>query len=741
MKSVMLACRVHAYKLLGFLLAELALVASSAYAQRQYIGYVYPAGGQQGTTFPIRLGGQGLSYPKGLVVTGEGVTVRLVDYLRVMSNQELDLLRQQLKELENPEVAMDEGLISRMAFWEFPAPIGPPELVKPFEALGNGDAELPLKERARRNLIRRIQMIFAEDERFPAVRAHCELVFAEVTIAPDAPPGRREIRVVTTHGISNPLPFYVGQVPEVCRKPMKTAQLPVLGREYLAQRKRPPEEEEVRITIPCTMNGQIAPGELNRYRFFARKGQQLVISVLARELIPYVPDAVPGWLQAVIRLHNAAGREVAYADDYRSNPDPVLFFQVPEDGEYVLTIHDALFRGRESFVYRITIGELPFLASVFPLGGQAGQPLSLETRGWNLDGAELVTPPADAPPGLHWVWVRKGAYVSNPLPVAIDTLPEIRDQEPNNDRTQAQKVTLPVIVNGRIDQPGDWDVYEIEGQSGQTVVVEVLARRLASPMDSLVKIVNESGEILALSDDYHDAASGWNTDHADSYLMFKLPADGRYFVYIGDTRRQGGPECAYRLRISPPRPDFALRVIPSRVVIPSKGSVSLTVFAIRRDGLDQPITLRCVDLPPGVESPGATLAPNQTSVNVAVRTTLGELSPPVNIRIVGTAKVGTEEITRPAVPAEDRMQAFLWRHLLPAEVMPLVVFNPNYRPPETRVRPPIRDEDRPKDVPRTTTRASVDWYVRQIEALYQEYLLTDDFTNRQIANIEARIIQ
>ena len=27
---------------------------------RPYIGYVYPAGGQQGTTFQVRLGGQGL---------------------------------------------------------------------------------------------------------------------------------------------------------------------------------------------------------------------------------------------------------------------------------------------------------------------------------------------------------------------------------------------------------------------------------------------------------------------------------------------------------------------------------------------------------------------------------------------------------------------------------------------------------------------------------------------------------
>jgi hypothetical protein len=733
----------RAMRVVPIVVVLLILVAPVAWAQRQYIGYVYPAGGQQGTTFPIRLGGQALANPTGLMVSGEGVSARLVDYYRVYSNQELDLLRQQLKELEKPDHPLDEGLINRMAYYEFPGVIGPPDLVKPFDALGNGDAELPLAERARRNLIRRIQNIFAEDERFPAVRAHTELIFAEVTIAPDAPPGRREIRVITKQGISNPLPFFVGQLPEVCRKPMKTAQLPVLGREHLAQRKRPPEEEEVRITLPCTMNGQIAPGEFNRYRFFAKKGQNLVVVVQARELIPYVADAVPGWLQAVIHIHDASGREVAFCDDFRFRPDPVLFFQVPEDGEYVLTIHDALFRGRESFVYRISIGEIPYLTHVFPLGGRADQPLKVELAGWNLPATSLELPPApEGRPGVYEVRASAGPWLSNPLPVARDTLPEMFDQEPNDQTAQAQSISLPVIVNGRIDRPGDWDVFRLDGSAGQVVVLEVLARRLASPVDSFLKVTTADGQVIALNDDYHDAASGANTDHADSYLMVRLPADGTYFVHIGDTRRQGGPEFAYRLRISPPRPDFALRVIPSRVCIPSKGSFSVTVFAIRKDGFAGPITLVAEGLPEGVQCPGATLQPGQHSVALPFRTTLALWETPVAIRIFGKAQVEGGEIVREALPAEDRMQAFLWRHLLPAETLPLLVFDPRYQPPLTRVRPPIRDDQRPQqEVPRTTSRASVEWYVRQIEALYQEYLLTDEFTNRQIANIEARIIR
>ena len=197
------------------------------------------------------------------------------------------------------------------------------------------------------------------------------------------------------------------------------------------------------------------------------------------------------------------------------------------------------------------------------------------------------------------------------MPFALDSLPECLEKEPNDEPSKAQKVQLPIIINGRIDRPGDWDVFEVEGKAGQTIVAEVMARRLGSPLDSFLKVTSTDGKIIALNDDHYDAASGLNTDHADSYLMVKLPTDGKYFIHLGDTRRHAGKEYAYRLRISEPRPDFELRLIPSRLVMPSKGSASVTVYAIRKDGFDGPIKLSFKNLPEGFESPGATLAAKQ----------------------------------------------------------------------------------------------------------------------------------
>ena len=128
-------------------------------------------------------------------------------------------------------------------------------------------------------------------------------------------------------------------------------------------------------------------------------------------------------------------------------------------------------------------------------------------------------------------------------------------------------------------------------------------------------------------------------------------------------------------------------------------------------------------------------------MGLTLKTSLTAVEKPVNVTIVGTVKIGDREIVREAVPAEDRMQAFLWRHLLPADTLPALVYDPSYQPSADRVRPPIRDEDRPKGLPSNVTRSSADWYRRQIERLYQEWFLTDEFANREIASIEARLIQ
>ncbi len=73
------------------------------------------------------------------------------------------------------------------------------------------------------------------------------------------------------------------------------------------------------------------------------------------------------------------------------------------------------------------------------------------------------------------------------------------------------------IVNGRIDAPDDWDVFSFEGRAGAEIVAEVYARRLNSPLDSVLRLTDASGRQLAMNDDFEDKGAGLTTHQADSY--------------------------------------------------------------------------------------------------------------------------------------------------------------------------------------------------------------------------------
>ena len=690
-------------------LAGLLAFVSAAQAQRPYIGFVYPAGGQQGTTFQIRLGGQNLDGVSGVQVSGRGVQAKVVEYLRPLNNQDTALMREQLAELKRPKAAKDE-------------------------------ASLKLAARIERRLSGIVQT--------PACRSISSLVIVEVTAAADAAPGPRELTLFTSRGVSNPLVFHVGQVPEISRKPMLSAMLQVLGKEEQALRKRPLDEVEQRIALPCTVNGQIASGEVNRYRFEARKGQHLVFSTEARQLMPFIADAVPGWFQPVMAVYDAKGKELAYDDDYRFKPDPVILFEVPRDGKYTFTITDAIYRGREDFVYRVTVGELPFVTSIFPLGARMGSSPKVEIKGWNVEKANLQLPSPGAAAGIHWIAANNNGLASNFVPFALGTLPETCEKEPNNDLAHAQRVTLPTIINGRIDRKDDWDVFQFSGRAGETVVAEVFARRLDSPLDSVLKITDGGGKVLAYNDDFDDPEAGTNTHSADSYLSLKLPADGTYYVHLGDTARAGGEEYAYRLRISHPQPDFSLFCVPSSVSVASKGSGMVNVQVVRKEGFTGLIKVTLKDPPAGLSALPLTLSGTQTITRFSMRTSLTASSHPMNLAIEGRAKIGEREIAHLAIPAEDRMQAFLWRHLVPAQGLELLVSSPPYQPPFKRPQPSPAPPPPAAPKPAATDAAAaklkftpqqVAGRLRQLKVLLDEEYLTKGFYDRKVAECNAAL--
>jgi hypothetical protein len=251
-----------------------------------------------------------------------------------------------------------------------------------------------------------------------------------------------------------------------------------------------------------------------------------------------------------------------------------------------------------------------------------------------------------------------------------------------------------MIVNGRIGRPGDWDVFRFEGRAGQQIIAEVEARRLDSPVDSVLELTDAGGKRLAFNDDREDKADALHTHHADSLLSITLPADGAYFVRLGDAQRQGGPEYAYRLRISGPRPDFALRIVPSCINASSWRLTPVTVFALRKDGFDGPIALSIKDNPEGVVLIGGTIPAGQDRVRVTLSVARWAAVEPIGLSLEGRATIGDAEVVHPAVAADDMMQAFAYKHLVPAEGLKLVLADIGRFRPGTNLPPPPSAEAR-----------------------------------------------
>ena len=630
------------------------------------IGYVYPAGGQRGTTFEVLVGGQSLDGPVGALISGGGIQTKIVEHIKPLSAQAAGDMHEKLREKQ-----------AEMRELRTAGKITPAEVLPTIRRLlreaGLTDADfLRLTEYDRRR----------NDPKQQQNVQIGETVRVSVTIAENAEPGLRQWRLRTASGLSNPMRFAIGQHPEAneAMPPMEFDFEAYSGGAKAARKAGKHSIITPPVSPPVTINGRILPGEVDKFTFHARKDQQIVLAVQARQLIPYLADAVPGWFQAVVALFDASGHELAFADGYRFDPDPVLFYKIPEDGDYRIEVHDSIYRGREDFIYRITVGELPFLTGISPLGAKAGSIQDLTFLGGNLGDQfkQHYTAPDHA--GIVSLHATRGPLRSNLIPFHIDTGPEVPEREPNNSLGRANEVTPPVIINGRIDTPGDEDFFRLKGTGNKPMVFEIFARRLGSPVDSSLTIFDTDGKQLAFNDDHDDPAAGLTTHQADSRISLKMPTTGECIVRVADTQNQGGISYAYRLKIAPAHPGFALRVTPSTLNAKPGGSAKLTVHALRVDGFEGEIALQLKGAKEYFALKNARVPADKDLADIWITVPPIPSEEPTALIIEGKALVDGHPAVVDAVPAEDMMQAFIYRHLVPVDELLVDVRTPPEKP-------------------------------------------------------------
>ena len=548
-----------------------------------HIGYLYPAGGRAGTTVEVLVGGRAFGNVNNVWISGGGVKVLGLEKVPHMGHVPAPQKRYLISCLK----------LLRKGVTEFPPR---PEDTKEWRKNRYYD-ELGKLPPLQRELVERHLFIPTDPlQKSPSI---ADMAIVKLEIAGDAKPGRREFRLVGKDQISDPLPFYVDTLREINEPRFTPPELP-----------RPRSA----FTVPAVLNGQILPGNSDDWQFHARQGETMTFTVRARALVPFLGDGVPGHFQAVLEVFDAKGRLIASADDHHFDPDPQLVFRAPDDDVYTLRIRDALYRGREDFVYRIRArrGTVKF---------RMPEPAS-----------EFGGPWTDSP-------------------------------------SDGAELSLPAFLRLTLERPGARAKWRFKAKAGEKLAIEVLARRLGSPLDARLAVFGPEGELIAENDDVKCPRIGTTLHQADPQLVLRIPADGVYTAEVADSSGTGGPEAFGFFRIVPAQPDFELYAYPSGLSAGTNVPAVVKVTIVRKNGFDGRIVLTTTgdsdlrivganSLEPGMDTAAFTL------VSQFWRRPDGVARP---VRLIGIVDGGPADgMRREAHAADEAMQAFAYTHLVPA---------------------------------------------------------------------------
>ena len=175
---------------------------------------------------------------------------------------------------------------------------------------------------------------------------------------------------------------------------------------------------------------------------------------------------------------------------------------------------------------------------------------------------------------------------------------------------------------------------------------------------------------------------------------------------------------------------------------------------MRNDFIVGPIQLSLKNPPARFGAAPVVTPANQPLAKLTIKGGASPTPAPVLLAVVGSALLGTQQTVRDAVPAEDRMQAFLWRHLVPAQDLPVLVFDPKYQPSPKRMAParppPFVGPPHVVQSPRFVgppspgglakpkfSKQQIVGRLQQLKHLYEEDLLTDAFYDAKVTECEA----
>jgi hypothetical protein len=454
---------------------------------------------------------------------------------------------------------------------------------------------------------------------------------ARLTAAADAPLGPRELRVATPQGISS-----VGLVVLV--------DSPVVAEADDRANDQPPGAQP--LALPVTATGTIGKAEdVDWYAVDAAAGQRVTFRLWGNRLENKIHD-LQTHFDPILVLHDPQGRELA-ADDNHDFADPMLSFEFKEAGRYLLEVRDTTYAGNANWTYVLESTVGPYATSVFPMAVNPGATASLRADGFNFDTAQTITldVPEATPRGPRLTSLPTAQGRTLALPLVVTPQPVAREEaDAPGDAAQAQPLSLPSALCGRLGSSGDTDAYRFEAKKGQIYAFEVIARRAGAATDGVLRILNEKGTTLSEVDD---------TFGKDPRLEWTAPADGVHVVQVTDLHSRGGADFGYVLEAELARPEFVLTCDPDKLNVGPGGRIPVFVQVTRRGGFSGPVTLEWEGLPEGVTSSVLTIPASMTQGVMVVSAAPDAKPAAALLTLRGTADTSAGRVVVSASPKQE----------------------------------------------------------------------------------------
>jgi len=415
-----------------------------------------------------------------------------------------------------------------------------------------------------------------------------KLATAILHIAPDAALGEHSLRIRSSNDISYLRSFWVGPFPSIQEtEPNNTF------------------EEAQRGELNNTAQGTIEPEDVDTFIVTLKKGQRLSVEAEAMRLGRFLFDAY-------VAILDSKKFELAACDDAPFlRQDPFVSIIAPEDGDYRIVIREAAYEGNGNCQYRLHIGTFPRPSSVYPPGGKPGETLEFTFTG-DPTGPfkQTVTLPTAPAPEFPLFPVQNNETAPSPHRILVSTLEHSAQSNTNFDKNTAHPFpAIPSAVDGILDGTVAERWFKFSAKKGQNLDIRVLARALRSPLDSVLNILSEKGDVLANNDD--DGAN------PDSLIKWTAPEDGGYFLQLRDQLSRTGPDFVFRIEINDRQPliEATLPVTErnnsqkDKTFPVARGNRYATVIQLKRENIGCDIQFATENLPAGIRLITPTVIP------------------------------------------------------------------------------------------------------------------------------------